>query len=371
MKVWGPALGTATPRERMISRMGHHSAPPVTPPRSLVASRTARRFGGLALAGLSLAAFGCTKTNDAVSTAAASSPAASSAPATAAPATSPPKTEAPARKSVPSDQVDVYEATVTGGGQEQKLKGAVVCRTLDDGQVRLVFGKEDDIDFRLTFPADLEGEGTIDLYDGTTKTGTGTASINAETVTARGGRGIGFGFSASFRFDSGDERGTGTMTGTGVCASASSSGATTTSSRPRSTTTRSKSAPAPSRTLTVPAPDAKKLVEDLTALALESYVDTKSWKPGEAWVAAGMPGDKVMGYGNVVDGTTAYVSGYEVLVDKPTGLVYVAFAAADVNGGCAYGSVTVGDGVMPPYGKTKVADGPCSGAEAAKVLGVG
>lgn len=355
----------------MIGGMGHHSASSVTS-RPASSSRTVHRLGALALAGISLASLGCTKTTDAVTTSAATSPAASSPSGTDAPDTAPPKTEAPARKNVPEDQVDVYEGTVKGAGQEQKLSGAVFCRTLDDGRVRLVFGKEDDVDFRLTFPADLDGEGTIELYDGQTMTGSGTASINAETVTARGGRGLGFGFSASFRFDSGEDRGTGTMTGTGVCAYVSKPDTTTSSRPPRSTTTKgTKSAPAPSRTLQVPAPDAKKLVEDLTALALESYVDTKSWRPGDAWVAAGMPGDKVMGYGNVVDGKKAYVSGYEVLVDKPTGLVYVAFAAADVNGGCAYGSVTVGDGVMPPYGKTKAADGPCSGAEAAKVLGIG
>jgi len=358
----------------MIGRMGHHSAR-ATPPPSVRSSRTARRLGALALAAISVAGVGCTKTNDAVTTAPASLPAATSAPATSppgttAPGTTPAKSGAPA-ETVPADQVDAYEATVTADGKDQKLTGAVFCRTLDDGQVRLIFGKEDDVDFRLTFPEDLEGDGTIELYDGDTKAGTGTASINAETVTTARGRGLGFGFSASFRFDSGEDTGTGTMTGSGVCAYMSKPDGTTTSSRPaRPTTTRASRAPAPSRTLEIPAPDAMKLVEDLTALALESYVDEKSWRPGESWVAAGMPGEQVVGYGNVADGTKTIVSGYEVLVDKKTDNTYVAFAAADVNGGCAYGMVTVGDGVMPPYGTTKAADGPCSGVAAAKALGV-
>jgi hypothetical protein len=358
--------------------MGHHCAPPAAPPPAALSSRTARRLGGLALAAISLAGVGCTKTNDAVATAPASSPAATSPPGTVAPATSPPKTETPkteAPKKVPSDEVDVYKATVTANGKDQTLNGVVLCRTLDDGQVRLVFGKEgkDDVDFRMTFPEDLTEDGTIDLYDGDTKTGSGTASINAEQVSARGGRGIGFGFSAGFTFDSGDDTGTGTMTGTGACALKSAPDETTTSTRPARSTTSKANRPAPSRTLEVPAQDAVKLADDLTALALESYVDTKSWNPGDAWVAAGMPGDKVMGYGNVVDGKTAYVSGFEVLVDKKSGVTYLAFAAADVNGGCAYGSVTVGDGVMPPYGRTdkSATQGPCSGTAAAKDLGFG
>ena len=359
----------------MIGRMGHHSAPRATPPRSL--PRTSRRFGAFALAAISLAAVGCTKTNDAVATApAASAPDATAAPGTAGPGTTrgttrgrAPGTTKPDAEKIPADEVDTFEATVTVDGKDQQMDGTVLCRDLGDDEVRLLFGKEDDLDFRMTFSEDLE-DGTIELFDGETKTGSGNASINAEEATAPGGSGMRFGFSASFNYDSGENQGSGTMTGTGACAVSSGSGTTTTSSRPvRSTTTRAKNAPAPSRSLEVPAPNATKLAEDLVALALESYVDEKSWRPSDAWVAAGMPGEKVVGYGNIVDGTKTIVSGFEVLANKETGGSYLAFAVADVNGDCAYGKIEL-EGGLPPLGTHKGTEGPCSGTEAAKALDI-
>lgn len=325
-----------------------------------------------ATAALALAT-GCTKTNDAVVTAP-GTPAATSAPGTSAgsgttaPDTSSPGTTTPPKK-VPDDQVDAFEASVTADGKDQKLSGTALCRSLDDGKVRIIFGKGDDVDFRLTFPEDLDGEGTVELFDGDTKTGSGRASIDAEPVTARGGRGLGFGFSASFTYDSGEASGTGTMQGTGACSfKGAAVGTTSTTAKvPRSTTT--KVVPKPSVSLDVPPRNATAFANDLVTIGKEAFVDEKSWYPADAWIAAGLPKSVVGGYARIADGTKTVVSGFEPLVDKKTDSIYLAFAVADVNGDCAFGILTTEGGTVG--GKAQGTESVCTGEQAAKAFGIG